>query len=129
MKFLMTQKKKSETSCSRYKFVLITKVSVPTYLPKLYQWVFLIHTSIFAKNIDRGFMSVKLCTVFALEKRCEDMLCDYGYYYCICVYTNTRLPNVPVLNRWLRQKIDRSSFRLSIEVARKVNNCCMLFVV
>ena len=40
-----------------------------------------------------------------------------------------RLPNVPVLNRWLRQKIDRSSFRLSIEVARKVNNCCMLFVV
>ena len=56
MKFLMTQKKKSETSCSRYKFVLISKVSVPTYLPKLYQWVFLIHTSIFAKNIDRGFM-------------------------------------------------------------------------
>ena len=42
---------------------------------------------------------------------------------------SARLPNVPVLNRWLRQKIDRSSFRLSIEVARKVNNCCMLFVV
>ena len=42
---------------------------------------------------------------------------------------HSRLPNVPVLNRWLRQKIDRSSFRLSMEVARKVNNCCMLFVV
>ena len=33
--------------------------------------------------------------------------------------TLSRLPNVPVLNRGLRQKIDRRSFRLSIEVARK----------